>query len=185
MLEPWIETYTGKKVYFLNPSPDQIDIRDIAHSLSNQCRFSGHTKRFYSVAEHSVRVSEALRDNPILSLQGLLHDASEAYVLDVPSPVKQYLTNYKEIEHELMTVIMAKFGSFWPLHTQVKEADSMLLKNEARALLPSKGASWLHLFPTSHEYEEAPWCLEPKDAEEEFMLAFTWLCEVVHDGSIA
>ena len=74
-MESYIETVSGRKFYFLNPNPEDIDIEDIAHALSMQCRFTGHTKWFYSVAEHAIWVSYLV---PVhLALEGLLHDASE------------------------------------------------------------------------------------------------------------
>src|SRR5688500_14252940 len=86
----YIRTYTGKEFYPLKPELDKIDIEDIAHALSNLCRFTGHTKQFYSVAQHSVLASEFVRvyDNPHLNLFVLLHDASEAYICDISRPLK-------------------------------------------------------------------------------------------------
>src|SRR5271156_4912831 len=80
----WIQTFTGKKFYPFNPKPQDIDIRDIAHALSNICRFTGHTKRFYSVAEHSRNVAKLVPAH--MKLQALLHDASEAYLCDIARP---------------------------------------------------------------------------------------------------
>lgn len=184
MLEPWIETYGGIKFYFLNPTPDMIDVHDIAHSLSLQCRFSGHTKQFYSVAEHSVRVSRYLLNtygDSMLALQGLLHDASEAYLLDVPSPVKQYLGGYKEMEEKLQEVILNKFHAGWPMDARIKDADAILLKNEARYLLPSKGRSWVSHYPTSKEFTVKPMCDSPQVAEETFLSWFYFLEDRVEE----
>lgn len=177
-LENWIETHSGKKMYFLDPQPNMVDIEDIARSLSMQCRFSGHTSSFYSVAEHSIRVANYLFHKNLpctIILQGLLHDASEAYLLDVPSPVKQCLINYKDIEYVLMATIMDKFGLDWPLSPEVKEADTVMLKNEARQLLPSKGASWVDKYPTKTEFDEPILGLSQKDAELSFLLWFNFL----------
>jgi len=82
----FITTYTGKKFHYLNPSLGEVDIIDIAHHLSLKCRFIGACKQFYSVAEHCVRVSYIL--SPELQLSGLLHDATEAYIPDIPRPIK-------------------------------------------------------------------------------------------------
>lgn len=183
MLEPWIETHSGKRMYFLEPTIDMIDIKDIAHSLSLQCRFSGHTSKFYSVAEHSIRVAQHLahrNQSASIILQGLLHDASEAYLLDVPSPVKQCLTNYKDIESRLMKCIMEALGSSWPLGAAVKEMDSIILKNEARQLLPSKGASWVDHYPTAFESYEKVWCASPEEAEGTFLLWYEYLLKDVN-----
>jgi hypothetical protein len=170
VLEPWIETYSGKYLHFLDPREEEIEIEDIAHSLSMECRFGGHTSRFYSVAEHSILVASLLpRD---LQLAGLLHDASEAYLRDIASPIKQYIGNYKEIEHGLMTVIANKYGFNWPMAPEIKQADTVALKIEARNLLPSKGESWIHLYPTDYDVDIKPHCLAPDQAEAVFMAAF-------------
>jgi 5'-deoxynucleotidase YfbR-like HD superfamily hydrolase len=168
-LEPYIETYTGKKFYFLNPTPAMISIHDIAHSLAHQCRFSGHTKVFYSVAQHCLRVSE--HSPPEFALTGLLHDASEAYIHDIPSPVKPYLENYHALENNIMEAIAKKFGIEWPVPAAVKEADSACLKAEARELLPSKRADWVDHYPTSFEVREVnpTWVLTPQVAKREFL----------------
>jgi hypothetical protein len=181
MLEPWIETHSGKKMYFLDPTPEMIDIDDIAHSLSLQCRFSGHTSQFYSVAEHSVNVAAELADE--VQLQGLLHDASEAYLLDVPSPVKQYLGGYKEMEEKLMKAIFAKFGVKWPMSIMVKEADHVMLKREAHVLIPSKGASWVDDFPTIWESNRVIEAYRPENAKGFFLDWFAYLMKEVTNGA--
>lgn len=184
MLEPWIETHSGIKMYFLEPKEDMVNIKDIAHSLSLQCRFSGHTNRFYSVAEHCTRIASLLLErtkNPKIALQGLLHDATEAYLLDVPSPVKQYLGGYYEIENKLMSVILNKFGAGFPLNALVKEADTVMLKNEARALLPSKGVSWVDKYPTKYEFRGTPFCNNSKDAEFIYLSWFDLFQKEMYD----
>ena len=178
MIEPWIETHGGIKFYFLNPTADMVDIQDIAHSLSLQCRFSGHTKLFYSVAEHCLRVARYLFNTygeHKLAMQGLLHDASEAYLLDVPSPVKQYLGGYKEMEEKLQEVILNKYHAGWPMNSLVKDADAILLKNEAHYLLPSKGASWINKYPTTDEITLAPYCHSSREAEVAYLSWFHFL----------
>ena len=82
----YLSTYTGKKFYPYDPRPEQICIEDIAHGLSMLCRFAGQCRFFFSVAEHSIAVAHLLPAN--LKLFGLLHDASEAYLVDLPRPVK-------------------------------------------------------------------------------------------------
>lgn len=138
--EPYIETISGKKFHFLNPVDEEIDIVDIAIALANECRFSGHC-RFYSVAEHSVLVSSMCSDDH--RLRGLMHDASEAYLRDIASPIKAVLGGkYKEIENGIMTVIAKKFDFSWPLSTVVKNADRRALLIEAKQLMVSKGEDW-------------------------------------------
>ncbi len=126
----WIETYTGKRFHFKNPSLDEIDIRDIAHALSLKCRFGGHCKELYTVGEHSIRVAELLP--PHLQLSGLLHDAAEAYLPDVPRPIK-YAYGLQEPEERIIEVINCKFGVSHD--SKVKEADNILLATEARDLM--------------------------------------------------
>ena len=92
----WIETYSGKQFYLDGTDTDSIVIEDIAHALANLCRYNGHTNRFYSVAEHSVLVSYAVPKE--YALWGLMHDASEAYLSDIPRPFKAMIANYKTME---------------------------------------------------------------------------------------
>jgi 5'-deoxynucleotidase YfbR-like HD superfamily hydrolase len=170
LIEPWIESFTGKKVYFLNPKPDMFDIEDIAHALSMIVRYTGHVKKFYSVAEHSVAVSR-LTGN----LEGLMHDGSEAYLIDVASPIKQHLRGYKEMESGIMVVLAEKFGFNWPLSRDTKDADATQLKTEARHLLPSGGKDWLGHFPTKRSRGIVPECWSPKQAKREFLNRFAEL----------
>lgn len=123
-----IRTFTGIYIDPLNPEPDQIHIEDIAHALSHICRFNGHTKEFYSVANHSIWVAAHCPEE--LRLQALLHDASEAYLCDIPKPFKHRLTNYCEIEENLMHVIASRFGFKWPVSPRVKEYDELALEWE-------------------------------------------------------
>lgn len=167
-LEPWIETFTGKKFYFLDPTDEQIDIRDIAHSLAFTCRYTGHSRRFYSVAEHSVFVSYLAND----PLGGLLHDASESYITDIASPIKPHINNYKELEDMLMTRIAKKFGFEYPLDPDIKDCDATQLKTEAKHLLKSGGIPWAHLYPTKRPHGITPNCWSPEEAEKKFLERF-------------
>lgn len=116
-----IRTYNGHYFDVFNPNPDQIDIEDIAHSLSLLCRFAGHIKSFYSVAEHSIWVAEKVSKKHALA--ALLHDASEAYLVDIPKPIKDEIPHYLEIEKDLMSVISKKFNFEFPLSEEVKTYD--------------------------------------------------------------
>lgn len=139
-MEPWIETYTGKKFWFTNEDPNEVDIEDIAHALSHMCRYTGHCNRFYSVAEHSVRVSYL----NLTHLEGLLHDASEAYLADIASPVKQLLPEYKALEERIMRKIAKRFGlkEGFDKDPDVKWADWVALRAESKILLRSGGKDW-------------------------------------------
>src|SRR4030065_538914 len=136
----YIETYTGKKFYILDPQPEDISIIDIAHALSMMCRFNGHSKYFYSVAEHSILVSDF--SSPENQLWGLLHDASEAYLADIPSPIKPLLVNYKDLEKKVMAVICDKFNLPLNQPDEVSVVDVMILRVEAHELMSSKGSLW-------------------------------------------
>lgn len=132
-----IVTYTGALINPLDPDPEQIRLRDIAHALSQACRFTGHTRIPYFVAQHSVIVSDLVP--PENALVGLMHDASEAYLSDIASPVKQqpaFGDVYKAAEERLMHAIAARFGFEWPPPDTVKRADMIALRTEQRDLMP-------------------------------------------------
>jgi len=128
-----IRTFTGKNVNVIDPDPETICIEDIAHALSFQCRFGGHLPSFYTVAQHSCYCARGVAHE--LRLDALLHDASEAYLLDIPSPVKSQLTNYKEMEDNLMLAIADKFGFAYPLDPEVKKIDKELMEWEWKHIM--------------------------------------------------
>lgn len=117
------------------PTPEMICIEDIAHALSHQCRFGGHLPCFYSVAQHSVLAYSMAVKMGAYQLQALMHDASEAYLLDIPKPIKNRLSNYVEIEDNLMTHISKKFGFEYPLSDQTKTIDRFMLEWEWDAIM--------------------------------------------------
>lgn len=138
----WITTYLGKKFHFKKPALKEIDIVDIAHHLSLLCRFTGAVREFYSVGEHSVRVSRIVPDE--FRLSALLHDAAEAYINDISRPVK-YSHKLDETEAVITKAIDLKFhtNSYAP---EVKEADDLLFATEARDLTHNRD-NWAELPP--------------------------------------
>lgn len=127
--QPKIRTFTGRMIDPFDPDPEMIDLVDIAHSLSQICRFNGHTPCFYSVAEHCLLVSSLLEDHSD-KLAAMLHDASEAYLTDLTRPVKYRMEKYLDVEFNLMVVISRKFGFQYPLSVAVKDADDQALAHE-------------------------------------------------------
>ena len=141
----WMQTYSGKQFYAFEPTVDSICINDIAHALSNLCRYNGHTKKFYSVAEHSIHVSNLLavnNDKEIMKI-GLMHDAAEAYLTDVPTPIKIHLPIIKEMEDNIERVIFEKFGLQYPMTPQIKQADMVMLATEKEVLMGPEPAPWV------------------------------------------
>lgn len=125
-------TYSGERFDPLNPDPDQIHIEDIAHGLSNVCRYGGQCKEFFSVGQHSLLVSQYVSEEN--ALWGLLHDAPEAYIGDIVAPLK-YLPEfsfYMEAEDRLMDAIAEKFGLPSNMPKEVKEFDLIVRETEMR-----------------------------------------------------
>src|SRR4030042_1249116 len=167
-MDNWIQTHSGRRVSLTNPDPSSIDIDDISWALSMQCRFNGHTKRFYSVGEHSIHVSQLLvhwHHDPLLSMAGLLHDAAEAYLSDISRPLKPLLTGFRALDDNMSKCILialchqlidvAEDTEYWlvaePLrynptyskyYTKVKSADDVMLATEARNLIQGSKEGW-------------------------------------------
>lgn len=170
----WLQTFTGRKFWPIDPCADEVSIDDIAHALSMLCRYSGHCLRFYSVAEHSVHVAQWLFDNGYpyeAVLAGLLHDATEAYVADVPRPLKQSLPTYKDAESKVWRAIAARYGLAAELPAEVHEADNRILADEIQQNM--KPMEW-------HANHDDPLGVElqfwtPAQAEHEFIAMFRFL----------
>ncbi len=143
MPSPWIQTYTGSRVTPLAFAGSMIWPDDIGHSLAMTCRFRGHCAPYYSVAEHCYRV--ALLLPPPLQPWGLLYDAAEAYLGDVPTPIKRVsafvlgrrTVRYRTAERRILLAIARHWDLPWPIQEEVHRADLTLLATEARDLMPA------------------------------------------------
>lgn len=144
----YLQTYTGKKFFILNPTVDSIDIIDIAHALSLLCRYNGHCRTFYSVGQHAVWVANIIKhlggtvDD---QLYGLHHDASESFITDIPRPVKPHLNNYLELEKKISDVIYEHFNikQTPAKHELMKRADNIALAMEYRDLMNKSDTPWV------------------------------------------
>lgn len=130
----------GTYFHFDDPWRTGICVEDIAHALSNICRFTGHCREFYSVAQHAVLVSHLVPRE--FAYQALHHDDVEAVMGDVSSPLKKLLPEYKRLEREIETVILAQQGITLPMPPEVKHADLVALLTEKRDLMPLAGGIW-------------------------------------------
>jgi hypothetical protein len=170
----WIQTFSCRKFNPLDPNPESIVIQDIAHALSMQCRFSGHVKEFYSVAQHSVGVSYLTA--PEDALWGLLHDASEAYLVDIPSPLKKSgkFDPYLDFERNMMAAVCKRFNLSLEEPPSVKKADRNMLVIEAEQLMSPLHPDWKY-------HDSAPpfkvLSLSPKDAKKMFLRRFAELTD--------
>lgn len=140
----WIQTFTGRQFWPLEPRAEEVVLEDVAHHLANICRFTGACRSFYSVAQHSVLVSHLAPpgEDP---LWGLLHDASEAYLIDVARPVKRSaaMQGYRDAEARMMAVICERFGLPATEPAWVKDADNRLLATERRDLMAPPPRPWV------------------------------------------
>lgn len=198
----WMQTFTGRQFYPLAPRADDVDIVDIAHSLAMQCRYNGHTQRFYSVAEHCVLMSDWFLDDSgvlgdeearNLALWALLHDATEAYVGDMVRPLKRSMPSFCAAEDVIMRVIAEKYGlrggepvviahtgddpvSFdngLTMPARVKEIDTRILLDERSALLAEPPRPWS--IPDDGPLSVPIHAWDPETAEREYLQRFTGL----------
>jgi hypothetical protein len=154
-----IRTNSGLFINVFETDPDTIAIEDMAHALSMMPRFGGHLNRFYSVCQHSIMCCNlAMGYGFEYALAGLLHDGSEAYLLDMPTPIKNRLPDYKSTEHRLMEVIAVKYGFEFPLNPVIKKVDAQALEIEWDNLVDSDNPQFV--------------CMTPAEAKEEFLRLF-------------
>jgi hypothetical protein len=167
--DAWIQTHSGRRFNPTNPIVEAIVIEDIAHALSNICRFTGHCSSFYSVAQHCVLVSYIC--NQEHAIYGLLHDGSEAYCQDIASPIKKTseFSGYREVESRLQKAVYKRFGLLSEEPNDVKKADLLLLSTEVRDLMSPVRLDWnLNIKPLP--FKIIP--LQPIEAEKLFLERF-------------
>lgn len=163
-----IQTRSGIMIDLVNPKPDQIEILDIAHALSMTCRWGGHTKVYFSVAQHSVLCSSYTCAK--FALAALMHDAAEAYIGDIPRPLKEILApQIYDLEDGLMRVISEKFQFEWPIPAEVKEVDDNLLETERQRITCGLTPEYPK-FGTPYNVEILPW--SPHVANRLFLESF-------------
>lgn len=172
MNTPWIQLANGKPFEPFNCKPEDITIEVIAASLSKICRFNGHTKRFYSVAEHSYYVMTLVPQH--LALPALLHDAHEAYTGfgDVVSPMKSY--EVKKLERDIDTVIAAAFG-FDPqlfYEPEMSNADLRMLATEKRDIMLPSEREWSNFLPEPAGFKINPVEFTCSQIEQNFLRIF-------------
>lgn len=139
-LGDWLQTQSGRRFYPKDPLPDDVHGEDVAHALSMLCRYGGHIDTFYSVAEHCVLMSYAVP--PDDALAALLHDATEAYVVDVPRPVKRYLPEYRALEQMVWWAIAVRYHLELALPASVLAADDRIILTERNALMRNAERTW-------------------------------------------
>ena len=171
----FIETYTGRKFYPLFPERSAISVIDIAHALSQQCRYTGHVRDFYSVAQHSCLLADhaerKLKAPPIECLQILMHDAPEGYLVDIARPVKQYMPEYRKWDHGINDVIRQWLHvDHLPIPAYQDELDTRVIVDERAQLMSDSGNVWNHdkLDPLGIVIE--PWM--PRQAEHQFLIQY-------------
>lgn len=180
-IDPWIATKSGNPFYFDDRLESSIvSLVDIAWGLANKCRYSGQTgEKYYSVAEHSVLTAYLVVEMgyPEFAMEALLHDAAEAYMADIPSPLKQYFPEWNVMEDRILRHVFNKYNLDFPLPNAVKKADYAMLAKERQHLFP-KGPAWSGVPEIDEKMSKAIGpihCLSPKKAYEDFMNTFCQL----------
>jgi hypothetical protein len=171
----WIETFTGTKIYPLSPNIKDIHIEDIAHALSLICRYNGHCSSYYSVAQHSVYVSDIVA--PEFALQGLLHDAAEAYIGDVPRPIKKMIPMFGDIERVCMSTISRKYSLPQAFDESIWVADNIMLATEVSSFGMNLDKDW-NLKEKPCDIVIEYW--DPETAEDNFLYKFNSLRHFIH-----
>lgn len=167
----WLQTATGKAFPLLNPQPGDVHIEDIAHALAMMCRYNGHCLEFYSVAEHCCLMHDVC--SPENRLWALLHDASEAYITDIPRPFKPLLQDYYAHEARVMRIICQRFGLHGEMPAEVKQLDGRILNNERDQNMSTPPQEWQYTGEPIEGLRLHLW--NARRAKWEFMRRFTEL----------
>ncbi|AWL12785.1 uncharacterized protein HMF8227_02333 [Saliniradius amylolyticus] len=166
------QTYSGDYLDLSGPDVSALTVNDIAHSLSNQCRFNGHCQAFYSVAQHSVLVSQIVPRE--LQYDALFHDAAEAVTGDMTHPIKRMLLDFQALEDEVEEALFAQLGVTTPLDPAIKQADLILLATERRDLMAEQTLPWAMLEGVEPLSEViSPWT--PEQAKQRFQARYNQL----------
>jgi len=131
----FLGTFSGKELHFMNPHPDEICLEDISNALSKNCRYAGQIKDFYSVAEHSILMARYFmsKGEDEKAYCALMHDGTEAYLVDIPRPIKPHLKGYLEMEAVLQEAIFKRFN-VPAMCKDVKHLDCHIVHDEAKVL---------------------------------------------------
>lgn len=167
--DAYVSLSRGGRFYFDDVTVSTFSIEEIADALSKICRFTGHTQRFYSVAEHSVLTS--LIVPKAYAFEALMHDAHEAFVGDVAAPLKSLLVDYQVVEDRAAARVRKHFGLPAKTSQPVKWADLEMLALEKRDLLPSAKEDWLCLEGIEPAQTTLLFC-EPSNARQIFLERF-------------
>lgn len=171
----WMQTHSGRAFWPLDPRADEIAIEDIAHGLSMQCRYGGHTLAFYSVAEHCVLMADYAAAHPECGadpLAVLLHDGSEGYLADVIRPLKRHLVNYKTVETELERLIALRFELQFPMPAEVKRLDERIIADEKAQAMATAPLPWVEWDNGTAPLGVTLEFWSPWQAKREFLTAF-------------
>lgn len=186
----WIQTVSGRQFWPLEPKAEDVDIGDIAHALSMKCRYSGHTQKFYSVAEHSVHIANtALTDgwSAHTALWGLLHDAAEAYLPDIARPIKAAMPGFAAIEEGVERAVLDRVRQDLPMWgfllvrcDIIKAYDTRILVDEKAAMMPHTPADW-DLAGPALGVQIVGW--DPTEAKVRFLRAYDNLAGLIQGAA--
>ena len=177
----FIETYTGRPFWPLEPKPEDVSIIDIAHNLANQGRYSGSPYMLYVTAQHCCLLADFVEKRggtPLDCLQILMHDAPEAYLVDIPRPVKQFMPDYRKWDKNINTTIRVWLGiDHMPIPQWQDELDSRIITDERAQVMSDSGLDWGHT-PEALGIRIEPW--HPAVAEQEFLLRYATYTKAVY-----